>query len=113
MERILREHVLDIRDEQFLMLLLMMNAENQNGFNVVEKFFVSIRKEVVNVRIDRRAIALRFPDCRPRDLAAQVASVHITGGVIVGIEKISVLRNFGTISGSKFLKNKSLKNPCG
>ena len=30
-ERILRENVLDVGDEQFLMLLLVMNAENQNA----------------------------------------------------------------------------------
>src|SRR5436189_5736446 len=48
-ERILREHVLDIRDEQFLMLLLMMPAEDENRFDFIEQFFISIRKQSVDV----------------------------------------------------------------
>src|SRR5260370_33132945 len=56
-ERVLRENVLDICDEQFLVLLFMMDAENQNRFNLIEKFFVSIGKKIGDVRIDRRAIA--------------------------------------------------------
>src|SRR6266496_1130115 len=35
-ERILREHVLDIRDEQFLMLLFMMNAENKDRLDFIQ-----------------------------------------------------------------------------
>ena len=64
-ERILREHVFDICDQQFLMLLFVMSAQNKNCFDFVEQFFVGIRKEVVNVQVDRGAIALRFLDCRP------------------------------------------------
>src|SRR5207253_5825673 len=42
-ERILREHVLDIGDEQFLMLLLVMKPENQNRLDFIDKVFVGIR----------------------------------------------------------------------
>src|SRR6266436_6959778 len=44
-KRILREHVLDIRDEQFLVLLLMMPSENQNRFDFIEQFLISIGKQ--------------------------------------------------------------------
>ena len=37
-ERILREDVFDVGDEQFLMLLLVMNAENDDRLDLVEKF---------------------------------------------------------------------------
>ena len=66
-ERILRENVFDVGDEQFLMLLLVMRAENQKGLDFIDKVFVGIGKQIVNVRIDRGAIAPCFPDCRARD----------------------------------------------
>src|SRR6266478_2031677 len=59
-ERILREHVLDVRDEQFLMLLLMMPAQDENRFDVIEQFLIGIEKQILDVRIDRSAIALGF-----------------------------------------------------
>src|SRR4029077_11834957 len=62
-ERILREHVLDVRDEQFLMLLLMMPAEDENRFDVIEQFPIGIGKQILDVRIDRSAIALGFRYC--------------------------------------------------
>ena len=36
MERILREDVLDICDEQFLVLLLMMNAEDKDRLDFIQ-----------------------------------------------------------------------------
>src|SRR5882724_12112101 len=48
-KRILREHVLDIRDEQFLVLLLMMPAENQNRFDFIEQFLIRIGKQSVDM----------------------------------------------------------------
>lgn len=35
-ERVLREDVLDVRDEQFLMLLFVMEAEDENRFHFIE-----------------------------------------------------------------------------
>ena len=35
-ERILCEYVLDVRNEQFLMLLFMMNPENKNWLNLIQ-----------------------------------------------------------------------------
>src|SRR5881397_2539042 len=85
-ERILREHVLDVRDEQFLMLLLMMPAEDENRFDVIEQFLIGIGKQILDMRIDRSAITLRFPYrwARPAWISfAQVAPVHVTGRVVV------------------------------
>src|SRR5437867_3304504 len=48
-EGILREHVLDVRDDQFLMLLLMMPAEDENRFDFIEQIFISIGKQSVDV----------------------------------------------------------------
>src|SRR6266487_1932215 len=110
-ERILREHVLDIGDEQFLMLLLMMNSENENRFDFIEQLFVCAGQQIVDMRIDRCAITLCFPHCRTRDQSAQVAPVHVAGGVVVRIKKISVLRDFGAITRTEFFKDKRLEKP--
>src|SRR5204863_6242948 len=37
---VLREHVLDIRDQQFLVLLLMVNPENDDRFDFIEYPFI-------------------------------------------------------------------------
>jgi hypothetical protein len=41
-ERVLREDVLNIGDQQFLVLLFMMPAKDQKRLNVVEQLFVGI-----------------------------------------------------------------------
>ena len=41
-ERVLREDVLDVGDEQFLMLLFMMHAEDENRLDFIEQTFVGI-----------------------------------------------------------------------
>src|SRR5947208_17044019 len=66
-ERILREHVLDVCDEQFLMLLLMMNTENEDRLDFIDKLLIGIGKQTVDMRINRRAVALRLLDCMSRN----------------------------------------------
>ena len=51
----------DIGDEQFLMLLLMMKAENEDRFDFIEQLFVRVGKQIVDMRIDRCAITLCLP----------------------------------------------------
>src|SRR6476659_8293847 len=41
-ERVLRQHVFDVCDEQFLMLLFMMESKDQNRFYFIEQTFVRI-----------------------------------------------------------------------
>jgi hypothetical protein len=41
-ERVLREDVLDVRDEQFLMLLFVMEAEDEERLDLIEQLFVCI-----------------------------------------------------------------------
>src|ERR1700724_930597 len=93
MKRVLSKDVFDVGDEQLLMLLLVMNAERNERLKFRQGFFISIRQEIVDVRIDRRTILFRLIDGRSRDQAAQVAPMHIAGGIVIRIKKISVLRN--------------------
>jgi hypothetical protein len=48
-KRVLRENVFDVRDKQFLMLLFVMNAEDENRLNFIEQIFVGIREQIVDV----------------------------------------------------------------
>ena len=66
-ERILREHVLDVGDKQFLVLLFMMYAQDDDRLDFIEQLFVSVGKQIVDVRIDRDAIALCLPYSWPRN----------------------------------------------
>src|SRR6266568_4097910 len=70
-------------------------------------------KEIVDMRIDRRAIALCFLYGGARDQSTEVAPVHVAGRVVVRIEKIGVLRNFGAISGNESFQNKRFEEPGG
>ena len=51
-ERVLRKDMLDIGDEQLLMLLFVMDAEDHDRLDLLKKFFICARNEVVGVRID-------------------------------------------------------------
>jgi hypothetical protein len=59
--------VLDIGDQQFLMLLLMMKSENEDRFDFIEQSFVHAGKQIVDMRIDRCAITLGLPYRRTRN----------------------------------------------
>src|SRR5712691_62301 len=112
-KRVLRKHVLDVRDEQFLMLLFMMNAQNKDRLDFVQQLFVSIGKEIINMRIDGCAVALCFLHCWAGDQSAQIASMHIASGIVVRIKKVSILRNFGPISREELFQDKRFKKPGG
>src|SRR5947209_2530176 len=64
MQRVFGENVLDIGDEQFLMLLLVMNAEHHDRLNFVQQFFRGCTDEIVNMAIDIFTIPKRFRHSR-------------------------------------------------
>ena len=65
------------------------------------------------MRINRRTIASRFIYGGSRDQTAQIAPVHVAGRIIIGIEEIGVLRNFGAITRKEFFQDKRLEKPGG
>ena len=75
----------DVGDEQFLVLLLVMNPENDDWFYFIE--------EVVSTALERRfsnceSIKERYrrvsSDGGSRDQAAAVAAVHVARGALKG-----------------------------
>src|SRR5437868_2651329 len=70
-ERVLREDVFNVGDEQFLMLLLMMKPEGQDGLDLGNQFLVSVRNKILDTGIDGGAILFRFINCWPRNQSAK------------------------------------------
>ena len=57
MERILREHVLDVGHEQFLVLLFVMNSQRDDGFNFIQQVVRRRANKIFDLPIDVFAIA--------------------------------------------------------
>ena len=57
MQRILREDVLDIGNEQFLMLLFVLDAQCDDRFNRVQQFLRSGSDKIFNLPINASAVA--------------------------------------------------------
>ena len=49
MQRILPEHVFDVCDEQFLMLLFMMNTEHKKRLDCIKQLVPCVSKQVIDV----------------------------------------------------------------
>ena len=56
-ERVLREDVFDICEQQFLVLLFVINSERQDRLDFAEEFFVSMFDEIVDLLVDQRTVA--------------------------------------------------------
>ena len=67
MERILGKDVFDIGHEQFLMLLLVMQADRENRLDLLEQLVVGAFEQLLNVGIDRAPEAIGFRYRRPGD----------------------------------------------
>ncbi len=112
MQRILGKNVFDIGHEQFLMLLLMMQADRENRLDLIEQLFVGAFEQFLNVGIDRAPKAISFRHRRPRDESSQIAPVHVARSVIIGIKKVGVFRNFRLVARHPDFQNESLEEPA-
>ncbi len=85
--RVLREGVQDVGDQQFLVLLLVMQADFENrkhGFGFVCRHLLD---QPLDRRIDIDAIAGDVLGVRPRDQPALRTRVARTGGDVIGVEQ--------------------------
>src|SRR5207245_11145863 len=81
-ERVLREDMFDVGDEQLLMLLLVMDSKGQDRFNLAKQFLIGIGNQSINVWIDRDAIFLRLFIRWLRVHSTVVAGMRRGGGVV-------------------------------
>src|SRR5947199_10675692 len=98
----------DVRDEQFLMLLFMMNAQNKNRLDFIQQLLITAGKQLIDMRINRCTVALSFVHCWARDQRAQIAPRHIASGPVVGIKEMSRRSSLGPISGQTLSQKKGL-----
>jgi hypothetical protein len=85
-ERAVREHVLDIGDDQFLVLLLVMTTE----LDQVEHIVRGIIDQRAHIRIDLRAIAMHLGESRARHQSALRARMAVAHCLVVGIEEVVI-----------------------
>ena len=104
---------LDVGDEQFLVLLFVVQADCEDRLHFIEQFVIRAFQQFLNVRVDRLPEAIGFGDRRTRDQPAEVAPVHVARGIVVGVKKIGVLRNHRAVARHPNLQNEGLKKPAG
>src|SRR4051812_30291831 len=99
MEWVLCKNVFDVSDEQLLVLLLVMKTDREDRFDLFHQFVVGTFQKLLNMGIDGSPKPVGFRNGGTRDQPAQIAPVHAAGGVVVRIEKISVLRHLWLVGG--------------
>src|SRR5947209_2505929 len=111
-ERILSEDVFNVGQEKLLVLLLVMKTKRQNRLDLGEERFVRVLDQLGHTRVDRVAEAISVRDRRPRDQPAQVAPMHVAGGVVIGIKKIGVLRDFRPVTRHPNFHDEGFEEPA-
>jgi len=69
-ERIAGEHMLDVRDHQFLMLLFMMQTQCKDGRDRCQLSLIDLLQQIKNVLIDIAAVLVGLLDGGPGDQTA-------------------------------------------
>ncbi len=88
LQRVAVKDVLDIRQQELLVLLLMIQSEHDQvcGFLIV---LFRCQKPLHGL-IDMLAVMQDFPDGRPGQQTAFCSRMHVASRVVIGIEKIVV-----------------------
>ena len=85
--RVLREGVQDVGEQQFLVLLLVMQADLQDREHAPGIGRRHLVDQPLDRRIDMGAIAGDVGGVRPRDQPALRARVARAGGDVIGVEQ--------------------------
>ena len=113
MRRILRKGVQDIGPEQFLVLLLVVQAELDQRNDGRELGLVGALQQPFDGLIDMGAIGRNLRAVRPRDHAALRPRVARTGGDVIGVEQKREALVELTIVGSVRFEQKLFEEPGG
>ena len=112
-ERILMQQVFHIRQDQFLVLLLVIQAQLNRLKSLWPIGWITAVNEFLHVCIDVRAIGIHFCDRWAGDQATLRAGLPRPKGFIVGIEQVKKLRVIGRQFWPKLMQNHSFKKPAG
>ena len=83
-QRIQREQVLDVGQQQFLMLLLVIETERHQG---MEFGIDALRQQIVHALVDAGAIGQHFGKGWPGQQSALRARMHRPDRLIIGVEE--------------------------
>src|SRR5665213_2795041 len=111
-KRIHPEDVLDVRDEQLLMLLLVMESEHDERIRRMILILVDLAEERAHRFIDMSAILEDFAHRRSRHEPAHRATVALAGLHVVGIEEKRVPRIRRYVLGRVRTEDERLEEPA-
>ena len=110
-QRIAREQMLDVREHQLLVLLLVIDADR--GDRQQPFVFGSCTEELLHVLVDVLAILPHFLDRRTREQPALRTLVHAPHGLVIGIEQVFEIRMKRAIAGQQLLEQELFEEPAG
>src|SRR5713101_72570 len=90
-EGIAGEHMLDVGDDQFLMLLFMMQAKRNDGRELCQPPLIELLQQLKHALIDVPAVGIRLLDGRSRDQPTFGSAVPFSQRVVVRVKKVRVL----------------------
>src|SRR6185437_16501267 len=90
-DRVVRERVQDVRQHQFLMLLLMVEPDLDQRGDFLQRGLARRLEESDDGSIDMTSVGGDVFDARPGQKTAGVAGVPRAGTDIIGIEEIGII----------------------
>ncbi len=90
MKRIVREHVLQVGDDQFLVLLLVMQTECHDLRDLVQIVLAGALQQVKYVLVHVSPVPIDLVYCGPRGQTALGARILVAGCVVVRVEEVRI-----------------------
>src|SRR6266702_8869746 len=110
-ERIAGEHMFDVRNHQFLMLLFMLQTQYKDGRNCCQLSLIELFQQVKDVLIDIAAVPVGLLDGGPGDQTAIGSAVPFSQRVVVGIKQVRILWMKGLVTRNCWKKQEGLEKP--
>ena len=107
----MREGVQDVGQHQFLMLLLVVDADLDQRRDRRQGVLAGLVKEFHHRGVDMPAIGGDLVGAGPGEVAALVAGVARSGGDVVGIEQEGVVRVKGLVALAVLAEQELLEEP--
>ena len=109
----MREGVQDVGQHQFLMLLLVIEADFHQRRDRRERVLAGLVKEFHHGRVDMPAIGGDFVGAGAGQMAALVAGMPRSGADIIGIEQKGIVRMKRLVALAVFAEQELLEEPGG
>ena len=91
-ERVAREHVLDVHEQQLLVLLLVMTTHLDDAVDALEHVVASRREHRFDRGVDMTAVVADLVDARSRDQSPLGSRVTAADLLVVRVEEVRVRR---------------------